>query len=117
MAKSLKAGEIDGGQPTDQALRQMAGWYDMKVLNVRASSDDDIALATVLGSGVVVREIVDTTGEDGNILVKTVNNESAGYVTYPIKANSSTGLLPAISHIKKPGSVATVICKYQKINQ
>ena len=39
MAKSLKAGEIDGGQPTDQALRQMAGWYDMKALNVGASSD------------------------------------------------------------------------------
>jgi hypothetical protein len=108
-------GIINGDKDIREILKSVDGYYDMKALDISGHDGEDINLETELGTGVRVREIINTSGTAGNIIVKTYNDESDGYVTIPISATGSQSNLPYIKLIKKTGSVASVVCKYQKV--
>lgn len=117
MSKSMLPGEVDGYQEVAQAIRAMSEICDIRTLNIGASADEDISIATVFGAGYFAKIFVNTTVADGDILVKTSLNGEGGYVTVPVASKMSTGVLPRITHVKKTGSVATVNVYLQRINQ
>jgi imidazole glycerol phosphate synthase subunit HisF len=112
-----KIGEIDGKLPVERALNAIAGYYDMYPIAVSSSATEDIDLEVAIGSGVIGVDVMDTTGTAGNVLIKTVNNEYGDYVTVPVAASSRIGVLPRFQHIKKTGTVNSIIVFYQKVNQ
>lgn len=114
---SNKIGVADGNMDVSQAVRWTAGWYDIAEIDISGSATEDISMDTLLGSDCVVRDIKSAVTSAGNILVKTANDESGGYVTIPIGARERLGLLPRIKYIKKTGSINTAIVWYQKVNQ
>lgn len=114
LAKTGAMGEIDGLQSNDNATRAAAGWYSADSLNVSGYSGDTIVIDTVFGRGTVAREFINLTSSDGFIVCEDLRGK---WVRWPAPANGSTGLLPTIRRILKAGTVATIIVKYQKINQ
>ena len=107
-----KIGTMDDGMSLTAAN---SGFCDMQAIDIFGSSDEDIDVVTLLGGNVVVRGFKATSA--GNLLLKTVENDSDGYVTYPMQSGEKDILLPPIAFIKKTGSIAGVIAYYQKINQ
>lgn len=111
---SLK-GVRDGKQTPDSALRSISGYYDHALITT-TELDEDIDLESAIGvTGARVSAIIPTA--DGNILLKSYNNGSNGYVTYPATSGQEIGQLPDIQYVKKTGSIATFIVKYQVVNQ
>lgn len=102
-------------EEANQAVNLQTGFYDMVEVDISGSASEDIDLDSLLGSTVVVRTVMNNTATDGNVLMKTLNDSSSGYVTVPLNAGVTTGLLPVIKYIKKTGSVDSVICFTQKI--
>jgi len=118
MAKSNVEGELDGLKMVEECIRSSADWYDIRSIEIGASTDEEIAIATVFGAGTVCKQILNTTNADGVVLVKTRANGANGFVSLPVKAGIPSGKLPAITHIKKTGSMAGVVIRFlQRINQ
>jgi len=97
-----------------EALGFMSGYSGMVNVNISGSSDENIDLYSLVGTGVIGCDVIDTSGTAGNILVGKVTTD---YKTVPIAANGRTGLLARFRYIKKTGSVTSVLVLYQKINQ
>lgn len=114
---SNELGIPDGNMDINQAIRWTAGYYDMQYINISESLSEDISLDDLLGADTVVRDLKSCDTSAGDIILKTKNNESDGYVTIPVEARERIGTMPAVKFIKKTGSVSGVIAFYQKINQ
>jgi hypothetical protein len=116
MSDGLLEGVLDSYIGMDKATKSSGDWRDLRTIDISGSADEDIALATVALCGTNARIKAFIPLADGNLLVKTVRNKSNGYITIPVTAGNPTPKLPAISHIKKTGSVASVIALYQTTN-
>ena len=109
-----KVGKMSSSLAMDAAN---SGFCDMQAIDISASAEEDIDVVAMLGGNVVVRGFKSTHSADGNLLLKTIEDDTGGYVTYPLGAGEKDIMLLPISHIKKTGSIPGVIAFYQKINQ
>jgi hypothetical protein len=116
MSDGLLEGVLDSYISMDKQAKSSADWRDMQVIDINGSASEDIALASAALCGTNSRVKAFIPLADGNLLVKTVRNKSNGYITIPVTAGNPTPKLPAISHIKKTGSIASVIAMYQTTN-
>ena len=107
-------GELGPYAETKDMLQYISGPYDMYPIDISGSLVEDISLETVIGSGAVGVIVVNNSGADGNILLKTVQNTYGDYITFPIKSSLTSGLLPRFTHIKKTGSISSAVILYQK---
>ena len=98
-----------------ESLASMADWYDLRSLDVSGISGASVEIATQF-PGMVCKGFMNVSGGDGNIIVNTAHNSSTN-LTIPIDDGKTTPKLPQIKTIIKSGSVSTVLCFLQKINE
>jgi len=111
-------GILDGKSGDRFLNNAVAGFADIRAVDISGSSDEDIDLVALLsGTGyrAVVRGFKSTDSVAGNLLIKTLANGSAGYVSFPMQAGEHDNLLVEVTHIKKTGSISGVIAFYQKV--
>jgi hypothetical protein len=111
---AAKKGIRDGKLTSDDAQRIMSGPYDMKTINISAGADE-IDLQTAITAGAIGVGII--AGADGNIIIKTVNDVSGGYVTIPVTSGEKVWPLPDFRYIQKADSIASATILFQLINQ
>jgi hypothetical protein len=116
MSDGLLEGVLDSYIGMDKAAKSSGDWRDMRTIDIAGSADEDIALATAAHCGTNARVKGFIPLADGNLLVRTFRNRSNAYITIPVTAGVPTPKLPAISHIKKTGSIASAIAMYQTTN-
>jgi hypothetical protein len=88
----------------------------MQRIDISGHSDAEIDIVAELGGNVIVRGVVNDSGSDGSIYLMTLENDSDGYIAYPMAAGEKDVLLLPITHVRKSGSISSAIFKYQKIN-
>lgn len=109
---------MEYGKVDSRSVVQLSssGFEDMGFVDIGDSdSDEDISLSDLFGQDKLFRAVKSTDSSDGVLLVKTLNDFSAGYVPYPIRSYEKDLLLVPITHIKKTGSISGVIVFWQSI--
>ena len=115
MAETDFIGDLSyGNVDRSKANILQSGHVDFTPLTITGKGDN-YALSSAIGTDYVVRHITNNSGADGNILVKTANDVTGDFVTYPVLDGFQTPLLPVITHIKETGSISSCILWLDKI--
>ncbi len=111
---TFKEGPATGVDPRPLTQLALSGFADFAEIDISdSSSDEDISLEDLFGADKLFRAVKSTDSSDGVLLVRTRNNYSAGYVSYPLAAGEKDVILTPITHIKKTGSISGVIVFWQ----
>lgn len=113
-AKADRApGIITGFQPTEDAIRMSAGWFDVKQVIVSGITSDTIKMDSLYGTGYICRQILNRTATDGRVNFKTTKGTT--FLSFPIAGNQSTGILPSVTKILKSGTTIDTLFLYIQV--
>jgi hypothetical protein len=95
------------------SVASMADWHDILALDI-SSEAGDVVVATKW-PGYILKGFMNSGASDGNVLVKFAPQGTAlAAVTIPLDAHATTPKLPPVHTIVKTGSLATLLCFFQK---